>query len=85
MRKGPVSGPFRLFGPAQRSQVEVDDLGIVQQLATLSGVGVSALIQNVCPVGDLETAAGILLNHQDGNAAVGDEPHSLEHQVLIGR
>ena len=67
-------GGWRLPGPhplphrglrrvSQRAQVKLDHLGILHQFPTRSGVGITALVQDVRPVADLQAAACVLLDH----------------------
>ncbi len=50
------------------AEVELDHLGVGEQLAPGARVGVRALVEHVAAVAHLQRAAGVLLDHQDGHA-----------------
>src|SRR5690242_5507266 len=54
------------------AEVELDDLGVVGELAAGAAVGVSALVEHVAAVADLQAATGVLLDHHDADAGLVD-------------
>lgn len=74
-----------LLSSAKGPEVEIDDVGIVEQLTAGPGVGVLALVHHITAVADLEATSGVLLNHDDRDAAITDLSNSIEYQVLICR
>src|SRR5690606_33911690 len=83
-RRGATGSPCRAGSVDLREgpQVQLDDLRVVQQLAAGARVGVAALVEHVTPVGDLQAAARVLLDHHDRDAAGVDLLHLLEDLVL---
>src|SRR5437879_3078528 len=57
-------------GACERAEIELHDFVVFEQLGARSGVGVAALIEHVAALGDFETTAGILLDHQHRNSAL---------------
>lgn len=49
----------------QRPQVQLDDLGVLHELASSACVGVLPLVQDVTAVADLQATAGVLFHHDD--------------------
>ena len=47
---------------SQGSQIEVDDLGVVEELLAGARVGVPSLVEDIAAVGDAETMARVLLD-----------------------
>ena len=86
-KAAPVSAvpAVRLPGLGQGAEVELDDLGVVEELVAGAGVGVAALVEHVAAVADLQAAAGVLLDHHDRHAGVVDLPAADEHLVLEAR
>src|SRR5690606_41589229 len=72
----------RSAGLAERSQIEVDDGRIVEQLRPGPSVSVLALIEDIRPVGDLEALSSVLLDHENGDTGVADPADLLKDQVL---
>ena len=81
----PVANGPACTGPRQRPEVQLDHARVAQQLAAGAGVGVTALVEDVAAVADLEAATGVLLDHQDGHTGVVDHLAAQEHLVLEHR
>ena len=79
------TGYLGSLDPAEGSQIQVDDLWIVEEVSSRSSVGVLSLVEDVGTVRDLKASPGILLDHDDRHAGVGDVANPLEHEVLIRR
>ena len=69
----------------EAAEVELDHLGIVEQLGTGSGVRVPALIEHVAAVGELQAAARVLLHDQHRDSVGVDAGDAVEHVVLHHR
>src|SRR5690606_41559153 len=75
--KGPRVGapsPFSLdwLCLGEGSEVQLDDLGVVGELAAGAGVGVAALVEHVAAMADLQAAPGGLIHPDDRDAGLGD-------------
>ncbi len=66
----------------QGSQVELDDLRVVQQLLASAGVCVGALIKHIPTITYLETATGVLLHHDHTHPGTVDLPGADEDLIL---
>ncbi len=69
-------------GLGEGPQVELDDLGVVQQLSARSRVRVRTLVEHVATIGDEQAAPGVLFHHHDGGAGGVDRGDTVEHVVL---
>ena len=60
------------MGLDQGAEVQLDHLRVREQLTAGTGVGVGALIEHVAPMADLQTPAGVLLDHDDRDPGLVD-------------
>ena len=77
--------PSAASGFGQGPEVELDHVRVGQQIAAGSRIGVAALVEHVAAVHDLETASGVLLDHQDRHTRGIDRAALDEHLVLQHR
>src|SRR5699024_11610911 len=66
----------------ERSQVQLDHIRIVQQIRTRSRIRVTALVQNITSVTDLQAKPGILLHHHHRHTRGVDLLDPLEDVLL---
>src|SRR6476469_5350022 len=76
----PTGGASSRLG--QCPQVQLDDLGILEQFVAGAGVRVGALVEDVAAMADLQAPAGVLLDHDDRHPGLVDLTAADEHLVL---
>ena len=54
----------------------------MEELPAGAGMGVASLVEHVGPVCDLQTAPGVLLDHDDRHPGVGDLADPFEDEIL---
>ena len=70
---------------SERTQIEFDDLWVIQQISTGPRVCIRALVENVTTIADTECFVGVLFNDQDAHPGRRDPSNAVEHVVLHDR